>query len=126
MRRIRGLLLTGMLLPWVANAMQESSKLTVDPAVMVGRCVTMVSPQSAGIAVDSAVVVRVVVSATGRVSPVRVISGPPALAPEAMDAVRLWRYRPYIREDTAIDVVTDVKVKFEAGKPGGLISHPNR
>ena len=124
---MRRLLLAGSLLvSCVASAMQDNGKLTVAPNVMAGRCITMVSPQPAGAAAVSKVVVRVVVSASGKVMPVRVISGAPALEAEAMNAVRLWRYRPFLREDSPVDVVTDVTVTFEPGKPGGLISHPNR
>ncbi len=123
---MRRLLLAGSLLvPCMASAMQDSGRLIVAPQLMVGRCITMVSPESAGTAVLSTVVVRVVISASGKVLPVRVISGAPALEAEAMNAVRLWRYRPYLREDSPVDVVTDVKVTFEPGKPGGLVSHPN-
>ena len=136
-RWLGGVVLAGIvcsLMPGVAAAMQESGtesplgKLTVAPKVMAGRCITMVSPmypQSAGVTAISTVVVRVVVSASGRVSPVEIVSGDPGLQAEAMNAVRLWRYRPFVREDTAMDVVTDVRVLFEPGKPGGMISHPN-
>jgi periplasmic protein TonB len=123
---MRRLLLAGSLLvPCMASAMQDSGKLIVAPQVMVGRCITMVSPESTGTTVISTVVVRVVISASGKVLPVRVISGAPALESEAMNAVRLWRYRPFLREDSPVDVVTDVKVTFEPGKPGGFVSHPN-
>lgn len=127
MRRLLLRLFLGTLLvPCVAGAMQDNGKLMVAPEVMAGHCLTIVSPQSAGTEVASTVVVRVVVSASGKVIPVRVISGAPALEAEAMNAVRLWRYRPFLRDETPIDVLTDVKVTFEPGKPGGLISHPNR
>jgi protein TonB len=122
---MRSLLLTaGLLLPWMASA-QEGSKLMVAPEVMAGHCITMVSPQNAGAEVLSAVVVRVVVSASGKVVPVGVVSGAPALEAEAMNAVRLWRYRPFVRDGAPVDVTTDVRVIFEPGKPGGMVSHPN-
>ena len=123
MRRL--LLACSLLISCTASAMQDTGKLVVAPQVMAGKCITMVSPHTEGAAFVSKVVVRVVVTASGKVLPVRVISGAPALQVEAMDAVRLWRYRPFFREDSAVDVVTDVEVTFEPGKPGGLISHPN-
>jgi protein TonB len=121
---MRCLLLTaGLLLPWMASA--QGSKLMVAPEVMAGHCITMVSPQNAGAEVLSAVVVRVVVSSSGKVLPVSVVSGAPALEAEAMNAVRLWRYRPFVRDGAPVDVMTDVRVIFEPGKPGGMVSHPN-
>jgi protein TonB len=103
--------------------------MSVPPKLMEGHCITMVSPnypQAAGdLSKASFVVVRVVVSRSGTVSPVRAISGPPSLEAEAMNAVRLWRYKPYIREGEPLDVTTDVRVDFTPGKPGGIVSHPN-
>jgi periplasmic protein TonB len=119
----RLLLASALLLPCVASA--QDGKVMVAPNVMAGRCLTMVSPQNAGAEALSSVVVRVIVSASGRVTPVRVVSGAPALEAEAMNTVRLWRYRPYVRDEVPVDVVTDVRVIFEPGKPGGMISHPN-
>ena len=120
----RLLLTASLLLPCMAGA-QEGSKLMVAPEVMAGHCITMVSPQNAGAEALSAVVVRVVVSASGKVVPVSVVSGAPALEVEAMNAVRLWRYRPFVRDGASVDVMTDVRVIFEPGKPGGMVSHPN-
>jgi protein TonB len=107
----------------------SQGKVSVSPQVMAGRCITIVSPNYPQIAGSlsevSFVVVRVVVSRTGSVSPVRAISGPPSLQAEAMDAVRLWRYKPFLREGEPLDVTTDVRVDFNPGKPGGIVSHPN-
>jgi protein TonB len=122
MRRMA--LAAALLLACVASA-QEGGKLMVAPDVMAGHCITTVSPENTGVEVLSAVVVRVIVSASGKVVPVRTVSGPPALEAEAMNAVRLWRYRPFVRDNTPIDVMTDVRVIFEPGKPGGMVSHPN-
>jgi protein TonB len=119
---LRLLLVSALLVPCVATA--QDGKPTIAPEVMAGHCLTMVSPQNTGAEVLSAVVVRVVVSVSGKVVPVRVVSGAPALQAEAMNAVRLWRYRPFVRDGVPVDVMTDVRVIFEPGKPGGMVSHP--
>jgi protein TonB len=118
-----------------ASYLQESGagaplgKPEVSSDLMVARCITMVTPlypqNSGGSAAVSTVTVRVVIWKSGSVSPMRVTSGPPALQAEAMNAVRLWRYRPFLRDGEPIDVSTDVRVSFDPGKPGGLVSHPN-
>ena len=59
------------------------------------------------------------------VSPMRVISGPPSLQAEAMNTVRLWRYKPFARDGEPLDVTTDVRVEFDPAKPGGVVTHPN-
>jgi TonB family protein len=104
-------------------------KLNVSPEVMAGRCITMVSPIYPPTAGDSptasTVIVRVVIWKSGNVSPMRVISGPPSLQAEAMNTVRLWRYKPFARDGEPLDVTTDIRVYFDPGKPGGLVTHPN-
>jgi periplasmic protein TonB len=104
-------------------------KPEVSSDLMAARCITMVTPlypqNSGGSAAVSTVTVRVVIWKSGSVSPMRVISGPPSLQAEAMNAVRLWRYRPFLRDGEPMDVTTDVHVSFDPGKPGGMVSHPN-
>jgi len=104
-------------------------KLNVPAETMAGRCLTMVSPQypqTADPLKPSTVVVRVVISKSGAVSPVRVVSGQSSLEAEAMNAVRLWRYKPFMRDDEPIDVNTDIRVDFDPAKRGGIVTHPNR
>jgi protein TonB len=120
------------LLPSAASAMQagvSAGKINVPPKVMASHCITAVSPNIPRTAADlpagSFVIVRVVVSRSGSVSPIRVISGQPSLEAEAMNAVRLWRYKPFVRDQEAVDVTTDVRVDFIPGTPGGIVSHPN-
>jgi TonB family protein len=149
-RRIHGLLIaiTGFcVLAGQANAMppaavhsageaylQESGagaplgKLVVAPEVMDGHCITKVSPmypQTDGTPrAKATVVVRVVVWKSGSVSPVRVVSGDPSLEAEAMNAVRLWRYKPFLRDGEVMDVTTDISVVFDPQTQGGMITHP--
>ena len=120
-----------LLLP-PARAMQieaASGRINVPARVMAGNCITMVSPtypQGAGdLRENSFVIVHVAISRSGTVFPMRVVSGPSRLQTEAMDAVRQWRYKPFLREGEPLDVTTDVRVEFIPGKPGGMVSHPN-
>jgi protein TonB len=41
-----------------------------------------------------------------------VTSGNPILAQAALDAVRQWRYKPYILNDEAVEVETFITVNF--------------
>jgi periplasmic protein TonB len=94
---------------------------------MSAQLLTMVSPhfplqaQARG---GQVVVLQVVVRHTGAVNPIHIVSGNPSLEADAMDAVRLWRYRPYVENGQPIDVMTNVKVDFVPGKQAGLVSHP--
>ncbi len=121
--------------PVAALHLQESGagaplgKLNVPPGVMAGKCITMVSPHYPQTAGDSptasAVVVRVVIWKSGNVAPMRALSGPPSLQDEAMKTVRLWRYKPFVRDGEPLDVTTDIRVEFDPAKPGGIVTHPH-
>jgi TonB family protein len=108
-------------------ASAPAGRKIVPASTMASSCLTMVSPrfpvqaQAQGAQV---VVLKVVVRHTGAVNPIHIVSGNPSLEPEAMDAVRLWRYRPYLADGQPIDVMTTVRVDFVPGRQGGLVSHP--
>ena len=39
-------------------------------------------------------------------------SGPPKLSPAAVEAVKQWKYRPYMKDGHAVEVKADVTVNF--------------
>ena len=145
-KRMRGLLIagatfcvlvgeSGAMPPAAVRAyLQESGagaplgKVVVAPEVMEGHCITKVSPvypQTDGVSrTKETVVVRVVVWKSGSVSPVRVVSGDSSLEAQATNAVRLWRYKPFLRDGEAMDVTTDISVDFDPQTQGGMITHP--
>ena len=65
---------------------------------------------------DAHITGRVVLKATitkqGTIEGVQVISGPKILAPAAVDAVKTWRYRPYLLDNQPIAVETNITVVF--------------
>ena len=58
------------------------------------------------------VVLDTVVSAQGAVTQVKFVSGPEALSHAAIDAVRWWRYEPYLVNGQPATVETTVAVDF--------------
>jgi periplasmic protein TonB len=58
------------------------------------------------------VVLEVQIAEDGSVSSVRTLSGDPALAAAATEAVRHWRYQPYRRHDHPAQFQTDVTLSF--------------
>ena len=47
---------------------------------------------------------------------IQVLSGPKLLAPAAVDAVKTWKYKPYMLDGQPVAVETNVTVVF-GGKP---------
>lgn len=67
--------------------------------------------------VQGMVLLKVVTSVTGDVKEVTVVSGDPALAQAAADAVKQWRYKPYTVDGVPVEMETEVGVNFHLAKP---------
>ncbi len=55
---------------------------------------------------------RAIISKAGTIENLVAISGHPLLVPAAIDAVRQWRYRPYLLNDQPITIETEITVNF--------------
>ena len=62
--------------------------------------------------VEGTVALHVVVGGDGAVQEASVISGPPALAQAAIDAVKQWRYQPMTLNQKPVEIDTRVDVTF--------------
>lgn len=62
--------------------------------------------------IQGSVILRAVIDREGKIENLQVISGHPLLVQAAMDAVRQWRYRPYILNEQPIEVETQITVNF--------------
>jgi protein TonB len=55
---------------------------------------------------------RAIISKAGTIENLVAVGGPPMLVKSAIDAVRQWRYRPYLLNNEAIEVETEITVNF--------------
>jgi protein TonB len=62
--------------------------------------------------IQGTVVLQAVISKQGTIENLSVVTGHPMLAPAALDAVRQWRYRPYILNNEPVEVETQITVNF--------------
>ncbi len=62
--------------------------------------------------IQGSVELRAIISKTGTIENLVVVSGHPMLVKSAIEAVRQWRYRPYLLNNDPIEVETDVTVNF--------------
>jgi protein TonB len=58
------------------------------------------------------VVLAATISKNGTIENLRVTSGPEGLQQAAVDAVRTWRYRPYLLDGQPVEVETTINVIF--------------
>jgi len=63
--------------------------------------------------VSGKVVLQAIVSAAGSVESAKVVSGPKALEQAALDAVKTWRYKPYVVDGKLARVQTTVTLTFD-------------
>jgi TonB family protein len=113
-----------------SNAKSESASASIEPTVESDSEAVILSSQGAQkrliysvppkYPVDQrprgaqgTIVLKTDVQASGKVGSVRVVEGNPALATAAVDAVKQWRYRPYLRSGKAQPFQTVVIVDFQ-------------
>jgi protein TonB len=94
-------------------------KITVSSGVMAGNRIAGETPQYPAIAkaarIQGTVVLQATISKGGTIENLRVISGPPMLQAAASEAVRSWRYKPYLLNGEPVEVETQVNVVFSLG-----------
>lgn len=102
--------------PGGANHSAGPQRVRVSQGVMAGRLVTKVPPEYPDAARDQriqgVVVLAVIIDREGSVSNIQLISGHPLLAPAAIEAVKQWKYKPYLLNGEPIEVETQVTVNF--------------
>jgi protein TonB len=94
-------------------------KVNISAGVAVGMLIQKTAPLYPPIAkaarVSGTVVLQATISKTGVITNLHVVSGPAMLQQAAMDAVRTWRYRPYLLNNEPVEVETTVNVIFTLG-----------
>jgi protein TonB len=60
------------------------------------------------------VILKATITKQGTIEGVQVLSGPKILAPAAADAVKTWKYRPYMLDNQPVAVETTITVVFGA------------
>jgi protein TonB len=94
-------------------------KMSISAGVAGGLLVQRTAPIYPQIAKEARVSGTVVIQATitkgGLVGNLRAVSGPTMLRQAALDAVKAWRYRPYLLDGEPVEVETTVSVTFTLG-----------
>jgi protein TonB len=100
--------------PKLAAAVPQ--RIKVSQGVTQGLLVRQVKPQYPAMAretrVEGDVVLAAVIGKDGTVSDLKVVSGPAILVSSAMQAVRQWRYKPYLLNGQPVEVETQIKLQF--------------
>ena len=94
-------------------------KVNISAGVAVGMLIQRTQPVYPPIAkaarVSGTVVLQATISKAGTIQNLRVVSGPAMLQQSALDAVKTWRYRPYLLNNEPVEVETTINVIFSLG-----------
>jgi protein TonB len=79
---------------------------------LIRRVQPVYPPLAKSARIQGPVVLAAVISKGGTIENLQVLSGHPMLVKAALDAVSLWRYRPYILNGEPVEVETQITVNF--------------
>jgi protein TonB len=96
---------------------QQPQQIRVSHDVMQGLIIKKIQPKYPKDArnqrIQGPVLLQAVISETGDVKDIRLVSGHPLLAPAAIDAVKQWKYRPYQLNGKPVEIVTMITLNFQ-------------
>jgi len=103
--------------PKVQAAVPKKVNISAGVAVgmLVQKTVPVYPPIAKAARVSGTVVLQATISKSGSIQDLKVISGPAMLQSAALDAVRTWRYRPYLLNNEPVEVETTINVIFTLG-----------
>ncbi len=91
--------------------------LNISQGVSRGLLIKKVQPQypqnALAMHAEGTVELTATISASGNISAVKIVSGPPLLTKAAADAVKQWKYKPYLLNGQPVEIQTQVTVNFQ-------------
>ena len=109
----------GSVLSWTPVAVPKIAtpkRIRVSSRRAAGLLVRKVPPTYPPLArqarIQGVVVLQAQISKEGNIVNLQLISGHPMLAPAAIEAVKQWKYKPYLLNGEPVEVDTQVQVNF--------------
>ena len=95
-------------------------RLTVSQGVSRGLLVKKTQPtyppSAMQLHIEGAVELLATISKAGDISAVKILSGDPHLARAAVDAVKQWKYKPYLLNGEPVEIQTQITMNFKLPK----------
>jgi len=92
-------------------------RIRVSQGVTEGRLIQKIEPKYPPLAlsarIQGQVVLAAIISKTGEIQNLVLVSGHPLLVPAALTAVKQWRYRPFLLNGEPVEVETTITVNFQ-------------
>lgn len=97
--------------------LEPTKRIRISQGVTQGMNISKVEPAYPKIAlaarVTGVVLLKAVISKEGEIKELQALSGHPLLVPAAIEAVKQWRYRPYLLNGEPVEVETNITVTFQ-------------
>jgi protein TonB len=98
--------------PKVATPQRVRVSQGVTQGLLIKRIQPTYPPLARQARIQGTVLLQAEISKNGDIENLRLISGHPMLAPAAIEAVKQWKYRPYILNGEPVEVETQITVNF--------------
>jgi TonB family protein len=106
-------------LPPAEQQPQPANRIRIEPTVAAGlirsRGPVRYPKEAKDKRVQGKVTMLAIISKTGDVTSLTLIDGDPLLAPAALDAVKQWKYHPYVLDGSPVEVETVITYIFALG-----------
>jgi protein TonB len=103
---------TPVAVPKVATPQRVRVSAGVTSGLLVRRVQPNYPPLARQARIQGTVVLHAVISKDGSIENLTLVSGHPMLAPAAIEAVKQWKYKPYLLNGEPVEVDTEVQVNF--------------
>lgn len=103
--------------PAPAGAAPKKISISVVGAagLLISKTAPVYPPEAKQAGISGTVVFQAVIDTTGSVKSLTVVSGPAQLQAAALEAVKTWKYRPYLLNGAPVEVNTTINVIFTLG-----------
>jgi len=103
---------TPVAVPKVATPQRVRVSQGVTQGLLIRKVQPAYPPLARQARIQGTVLLQAEISKDGQIENLRLISGHPMLAPAAIEAVKQWRYKPYILNGEPVEVETQITVNF--------------
>lgn len=108
--------------PWLPPVHEAPPKFErvkrshLDEALLLNKVEPIYPKLAIAAGIRGEVRLHAIIAKDGTIQSISVVSGHPLLATAALEAVRQWRYRPYMLNKEAVEVETFITVNFKGGR----------
>ena len=107
---------TPIAVPKVATPQRVRVSQGVTQGLLLRKIQPAYPPLARQARIQGSVLLQAEISKDGSIQNLRLISGHPMLAPAAIEAVKQWKYKPYILNGEPVEVETQITVNFTLGR----------